>query len=186
MRKARAKRMKRPGTRWRVSGAVSRWFPILATARSHGVLHRAGAHRIPGFLPGMLYVIATVYGITNVMVIWEAVSALRAVPTASRPAARERAADVQRHHRSVSAQRTAHHRANGRAYAGSTIDLPADRFEVVLAYNTPYDLPVEDRLRALAARDPRLEGAVRRGQPQQGGERERGADDGAGRDPGRL
>ncbi|WP_091457786.1 glycosyltransferase family 2 protein [Actinokineospora iranica] len=34
-------------------------------------------------------------------------------------------------------------------------DYPG-RLQVVLAYNTPYDLPVEDELRALAARDRRL------------------------------
>lgn len=37
------------------------------------------------------------------------------------------------------------------------VELPGEDGQVLLAYNTPHDLPIEDELRALAEREPRLE-----------------------------
>ena len=36
------------------------------------------------------------------------------------------------------------------------VDVPADHFQVILAYNTPEPLPIEDVLRDMAAHDSRL------------------------------
>ncbi|MCW3058223.1 MAG: hypothetical protein JWQ02_44 [Capsulimonas sp.] len=133
---------------WRSFAMVS----ILATAVPMTVyILIARSH--PGFLPGLLYVTATVYGITNVMVMWEAVSALRAVPKppadlSDPPMCSAIIAAYLPNEQHIIEQTIDH--------MLTTIDLPADRFEVILAYNRPKELPVEDRLRELAARDPRL------------------------------
>ena len=113
----------------------------------------AGVH--PVALIRLHYFVSTVYAVTSLMLLWETGVAWRAarapgdVPdTDALPACTAVIAAYLPNEQTIILETLAHHLSN--------VDVPPDRFEVVLAYNTPQDLPIEADLRALAEREPRL------------------------------
>lgn len=109
----------------------------------------------PAALLALHYFVSTVYAVTSLMLLWETWIGWRAprppgvVPEADAlPPCTAVIAAYLPNEQDIILETLAHHLA--------TVDVPPDRYEVVLAYNTPHDLPLEKELRALAAREPRL------------------------------
>lgn len=102
------------------------------------------------------YGIAIVYATTSVMILWEAVLALRAPTSASDPP--PEAGDLPGCTAIVAAYLPNEQDiiVETLLHLLSEVEVPADRYQVIVAYNTPHPLPVEKELRRLAAADPRL------------------------------
>lgn len=106
----------------------------------------------PGYLEGLHVVVTAVYALTSVLLVWEALAAWRCpAPAADFPPLPACTAVV------------AAYLPNEQEIILATlrhllthVDVPPQQFQVILAYNTPEPLAVEDEIRALAARDPRL------------------------------
>lgn len=107
----------------------------------------------PAALLGLHYFVSTVYAVTSLMILWETGAAwrVRRPPCGGADALPPCTAVIAAYlpnEQEIILETLAHHL--------STPDVPADRLQVILAYNTPHALPIEDDLRALADRDPRL------------------------------
>lgn len=101
------------------------------------------------------YFVSTVYAVTSLMLLWETCAAWRTAdppgPMAEADALPPCTAVIAAflpNEQGIILETLAHHL--------SRVDVPSDRYEVVLAYNSPHDLPIEEELRALADREPRL------------------------------
>jgi cellulose synthase/poly-beta-1,6-N-acetylglucosamine synthase-like glycosyltransferase len=102
------------------------------------------------------YGIALVYATTSAMILWEAVLALRAPTSAADPP--PKAADLPGCTAIVAAYLPNEQDiiVQTLLHLLSEVEVPADRYQVIVTYNTPHPLPVEKELRRLAAADPRL------------------------------
>lgn len=114
------------------------------------------AARWPGLVTALHYFVSTVYAITALMIVWEACAARRdAAPEvcdeAALPPLPRCTAIVAAYlpnEQDIILETVAHMLSK---VGGATAD-----FEMILAYNTPERLPIEDVLAAVADRDPRL------------------------------
>ncbi len=127
---------------------------LLATVALPTVVDVWVARAHPHFLDGLMMFIAVWYTLASVMLLWEALSAWRLPPAPPE----------------VSSEELPRCTAVIAAYLPNEQDIiletvlhmlgrvavPPEKFQVLLAYNTPETLPVEQALRDLAAHDPRL------------------------------
>ena len=113
------------------------------------------AHRHPSFVEDLHFVVTCVYALTSLMLIWEACAAWglarRTKPLDDLPPLPHCTAIFAAYlpnEQDIIMETLAH--------VLSQSDVPPDRFQVILAYNTPESLAIEADLQALAVRDPRL------------------------------
>lgn len=119
------------------------------------VFYVAVAHTYPAIVGILQYVVTGVYAFTSGMLVWEAIVAWRLGHGAASPAAMIAlpactaiiAAYLPNEQDIILA--TIRHML-------TQVDVPPDRFQVILAYNTPESLVIEADLQEIAARDPRL------------------------------
>jgi cellulose synthase/poly-beta-1,6-N-acetylglucosamine synthase-like glycosyltransferase len=113
----------------------------------------------PGFLDGLRDLVTGVYALTSLLLIWEALTAWRLggsqeteqeteEETPPLPVCTAIIAAYLPNEQEIILE-TVHHML-------ARVDVPADQFQVILAYNTPESLEIEAELQELAARDPRL------------------------------
>ena len=109
----------------------------------------------PGFVEGLHYVVTGVYALTSLMLLWEAWAAGRAgqrikplddLPPL--PACTAIIAAYLPNEQDIILETIRH--------MLTQVDVPRDKFQVILAYNTPESLAIEADLQELAARDSRL------------------------------
>lgn len=115
------------------------------------------SHLWPITLVTLHYVISTVYAVTSLMIIWEACAAWRA-PAPPVPDAAAEAAPLP-HCTAVVAAYLPNEQeiiVETLQHMLSTLAVPPERLEVLLAYNTPESLEIEGTLQAMADADPRL------------------------------
>ncbi len=108
----------------------------------------------PGFVEGLHYVVTGVYALTSLMLVWEACAAWR-VRLAETPA------DIPPLPGCTAI--IAAYLPNEQDIILETIrhmltqmDVPSEKFQVILAYNTPESLAIEADMQEIAARDPRF------------------------------
>jgi len=108
----------------------------------------------PGFIEGLHYVITGVYLLTSLMLLWEAWAAGRAGQGKSNAAEKPLPGCT---------AIIAAYLPNEQDIIGETIrhmltqiDVPQEKFQIILAYNTPESLAIEADLQKLAASDARL------------------------------
>lgn len=109
----------------------------------------------PGAMITLHYLVSTVYAVTCIAILGETWAAWRGSNPPGPPCDAEALpfcttviAAYLPNEQDIILETLAHHLAR--------VNVPADRFEVILAYNTPHALEVEDALRELAERDGRL------------------------------
>lgn len=111
----------------------------------------------PGLVAWLQYIVTGVYALTSMMLVWEAVAAWRLRAGERReavgeppplPACTAIIAAYLPNEQDIILETIRHMLAS--------VDVPPDRFQVILAYNTPESLAVEADLQEIAARDPRL------------------------------
>lgn len=144
------------GSRWRSNPVpwASIAIVLLVTAALPTVIDVLVGSRYPRMVEMLHYFISTVYLITSIMIVWEACAAWKnpvACPESATPPFPRCTAIVAAflpNEQGIILETLTH--------ILSTVAVPHDNLEVILAYNTPNTLPVEDELRTLAASDPRL------------------------------
>ena len=108
----------------------------------------------PGFVAGLHYIVTGVYLVTSLMLIWEACAAWQVrlrLPDAVEsplPLCTAIIAAYLPNEQDIILETIRHMLAQ--------VDIPPDRFQVILAYNTPESLAIEADLQDIAARDSRL------------------------------
>lgn len=119
------------------------------------VLYYYIAQSHPGFVEGLHYVVTSIYALTSAMLVWEAAAAWRVerhtpLPDAllPMPGCTAIIAAYLPNEQDIILETIQH--------MLTQIDVPPDKFQVILAYNTPESLAIEADLQELAARDPRL------------------------------
>ena len=149
-----AKRAARKATRLRGVPWGSIALVLLAVVALPTVLDVQWARAFPTFLHGLRLFIIVVYTVTSVMVVWESLAAWRLPPLPAPgaegdlPACTAVVVAYLPNEQDIILETLQH--MLGR------VDVPEERFQVILAYNTPEALPVEDVLRDMAAHDRRL------------------------------
>ena len=129
---------------------------LLATVLLPGLALAEAALRHPWWLIRVQTAVAIIYASTSAMIIAEGLLALRP-PTPPRTGIPE--ADALPSCTAVVAAYLPNEQdiiVETLLHILSEVEVPGDRLQVLLAYNTPYDLPVEDDLRGMAEADPRL------------------------------
>jgi len=113
----------------------------------------------PGLIAWLQYVVTGVYALTSLVLIWEAAAAWRlgagerreaasAGETLPLPACTAIIAAYLPNEQDIILETVRH--------MLTSVDVPPDRFQVILAYNTPESLAIEADLQEIAAHDPRL------------------------------
>ena len=113
----------------------------------------------PGFVAWLQYAVTGIYAFTSLVLVWEAAAAWRLKARERAEAASEGdppplpactaiIAAYLPNEQDIILETVRHMLAQ--------VDVPPDRFQVILAYNTPESLSVEADLQEIAARDPRL------------------------------
>ena len=107
----------------------------------------------PGLVAWLQYAVTGVYALTSLMLVWEASAAWRLKAektdeTPPLPACTAVIAAYLPNEQGIILETLRHMLA--------AVDVPPDRFQVILAYNTPESLAIEADLQEIAARDPRL------------------------------
>ena len=123
---------------------------ILPTVADVGI-----ARIYPEFLRGLQYFITTIYLLTSLMLLAEAWAAFRAgrkspdaIETPTLPCCTAIIAAYLPNEQEIILETVQH--------MLSLVDVPPEKFQIILAYNTPESLAVEADLQEIAARDPRL------------------------------
>jgi cellulose synthase/poly-beta-1,6-N-acetylglucosamine synthase-like glycosyltransferase len=109
----------------------------------------------PGFIESLHYAITVIYAVTSTVILMEAVAALR---YRSKSGVVELAKELPRCTALVAA-----YLPNEQSiildtvrHLQTAIDIPADRFQILLAYNTPFAMEIEETLADIARKDPRI------------------------------
>ena len=109
----------------------------------------------PDFIRGLQYFITTIYLLTSLMLLAEAWAAFRAgrknqnaIETSPLPACTAIIAAYLPNEQEIILETVRH--------MLSSVDVPPEKLQIILAYNTPESLEVEADLQEIAARDPRL------------------------------
>ena len=111
----------------------------------------------PGLVAWLQYVVTGVYALTSGMLVWEAAAAWylktgegheAAGETPPLPSCTAIIAAYLPNEQDIILETVRH--------MLSVVDVPPDRFQVILAYNTPASLAIEADVQEIAARDPRL------------------------------
>ncbi len=117
------------------------------------------ARVFPGLIAWLQYVVTGVYALSSLVLVWEAAAAWR-LKAGER---REEAAEGETPPLPPCTAVIAAYLPNEQdiiletvRHMLTSVDVPPDRFQVILAYNTPESLAVEADLQEIAARDPRL------------------------------
>ena len=117
-------------------------------------VYTAIARVYPGFIQGLHYLVTGVYLLTSLMLLWEAWAAMQtgrlkpAAATIPLPRCTAIIAAYLPNEQDIILETIQH--------MLSRVDVPAERFQVILAYNTPESLEIEAELQEIAARDLRL------------------------------
>ena len=127
---------------------------LLVTVALPALLDVAWTRIFPDFLTGLQYSIVAIYTLTSLMIVWESLAAWRLPPLpplgteGPLPRCTAIIAAYLPNEQDIILETLQHMLGQ--------VDVPDDAFQVILAYNTPETLPVEDVLHDLAAHDPRL------------------------------